>query len=487
MMPMNRRAFLQRAGLTLGATVMAGCQSGGVSLPDRRRPNVVFLLADQWRAQAAGFAGDPNAVTPNLNRLASHSFRFTTAVSCCPVCSPYRASLMTGRYPLTHGVFLNDVTLSTDAISIAQAFGAAGYDTAYIGKWHLDGHGRSAYIPADRRQGFEYWKVLECTHDYNRSYYYADSPEKLQWPGYDAFAQTKDACNYLRTHGHDKPFILILSWGPPHDPYQTAPKQHRERFDPARIQLRPNVPAESAAKARADLAGYYAHIATLDECIGQVIETLDETSRTNDTLLVFTSDHGDMLGSHGMTHKQKPYDESILVPLLIRLPTSKPSNAMTIDAPINTPDLMPTLLGLCRVPIPKTVEGSDISATLLEGKKSDNEAALIECPSPFGQWERRNGGREYRGIRTSRYTFVRDLKGPWLLFDNQIDPYQLDNLVNRPVFADLQRKLDRLLTEKLRQTRDEFLTGPDYIRRWNWTVDDNGTVPYWLKDEKSSS
>ena len=486
---MNRREFLQRAGLTLGAAALAGCQSGKVSLslPGGRRPNVVFLLADQWRAQATGFAGDPNAVTPNLDRLASHSVRFTTAVSCCPVCSPYRASLITGRYPLSHGVFLNDVTLSTDAVSIAQAFGAAGYDTAYIGKWHLDGHGRSAFIPADRRQGFEYWKVLECTHDYNRSYYYADLPEKLQWPGFDAIAQTQDACAYIRTHGRDKPFMLILSWGPPHDPYQTAPQRFRERFDPATIQLRPNVPVESAAKARTDLAGYYAHIAALDECVGQVLDTLDKTGRAKDTLLVFTSDHGDMLGSHSMTHKQKPYDESILVPLLVRLPSSMSTTVARIETPINTPDLMPTLLGLCGISIPKTVEGSDFSALLLEGKSFDNEAALIECPSPFGQWERRNGGREYRGIRTHRYTFVRDLQGPWLLFDNQNDPYQMDNLVNRPAFAGLQRRLEQLLAAKLQQTGDEFLPGLDYIRRWNWTVDDNGTVPYWLKDPGTSS
>lgn len=486
---MNRRDFLQRAGLTLGAAALTGCQSGGVSLslPGQRRPNVVLLLADQWRAQAAGFAGDPNAVTPNLDRLASCSIRFTTAVSCCPVCSPYRASLITGRYPLTHGVFLNDVTLSTDAVSIAQAFGAAGYDTAYIGKWHLDGHGRSAYIPADRRQGFEYWKVLECTHNYNRSYYFADSPEKLQWPGYDAIAQTKDACGYIRTHGHDKPFLLILSWGPPHDPYLTAPQQFRDRFDPAAIQLRPNVPADMADQIRTNLAGYYAHIAALDDCVGQILDALDKSGRANDTLLVFTSDHGDMLGSHGMTHKQKPYDESILVPLLIRLTTSRSSVAATIDTPINTPDLMPTLLGLCGIPIPKTVEGTDFSASILSGTPFNNEAALIECPSPFGQWERRHGGREYRGIRTNRYTYVRDLQGPWLLFDNQNDPYQMDNLADQPAFANLQRNLDRLLSDKLRKTGDQFLPGPDYIRRWNWTVDDHGTVPYWLKDEKPSS
>ena len=151
-----------------------------------RRPNVVILLANQWRGQALGCAGDPNARTPRLDRLASQGVMLATAVSNCPVCSPFRASLMTGRYPLSHGVFVNDVCLNREAVSLAQAFGKAGYRTGYIGKWHLDGHGRSSFIPKERRQGFEFWRANECTHDYNHSLYYADLDEKHYWNGYDA-------------------------------------------------------------------------------------------------------------------------------------------------------------------------------------------------------------------------------------------------------------------------------------------------------------
>ena len=131
------------------------------------KPNVVFVFGDQWRQQATGYAGDPNVSTPHLDTLARESIDFTHAVSGCPVCSPYRASLLTGQRPLTHGVFVNDVYLQPRATSIAEAFSSAGYDTAYIGKWHVDGHGRSNYIPPERRLGFAYWKVLECTHAYN--------------------------------------------------------------------------------------------------------------------------------------------------------------------------------------------------------------------------------------------------------------------------------------------------------------------------------
>ncbi|MBP8912027.1 MAG: sulfatase, partial [Phycisphaerae bacterium] len=269
----------------------------------RRKPNVVFVFADQWRAQAVGYAGDPNARTPNLDRLAGRSVNFTNAVSCCPVCSPYRASLLTGQYPLTHGVFLNDVPLRDEAVSLAQACRRAGYQTAYIGKWHLDGNHRSAFIPRERRQGFEFWKALGCTHAYNNSFYYGDEDVKLQWQGYDAIAQTREARQYIRDHAGGPPFLLVLSWGPPHDPYGTAPQKYRDLFDPERIALRPNVPEQDRDKARQAAAGYYAHIAALDDCIGELLDTLRQTGIERDTIFVFTSDHGDMLYSHGCQNK----------------------------------------------------------------------------------------------------------------------------------------------------------------------------------------
>lgn len=217
---MKRRDFLKTAGRLAGAAVAApGLARIGAAGESSRKPNVVFVFADQWRAQAAGCAGDPNVRTPTVDRLAAEGLRFTTAVSTCPVCSPYRASLLTGRYPLTHGVFINDVPLGTEAVSLAQAFKGAGYRTAYIGKWHVDGHGRSAFIPPERRQGFEFWRAMECTHNYNRSFYYADENAKLLWDGYDAAAQTREAQGYIRQHAGKEPFLLVLSWGPPHNPY----------------------------------------------------------------------------------------------------------------------------------------------------------------------------------------------------------------------------------------------------------------------------
>ena len=443
------------------------------------KPNIVVVLADQWRAQAFGFAGDPNVRTPNFDRLAGESVRFVNAVAGMPVCSPTRASLLTGQRPLTHGVFLNDVPLAPDAITFPKVLKSAGYETGAIGKWHIDGHGRSNFIPRERRQGFDYWKVLECTHSYTDSIYYGDTDEKQHWSGYDALDQTRDACEFLRARGKPgKPFLLWLAWGPPHDPYLTAPAKYRALYDPAKLVLRPNVPENLAAQARKNLAGYYAHCSALDEALGQLLAALKESGLAENTILVFSADHGDMLGSQGMWKKQKPFDESARVPMLIRWPAKLGAEPRQVDAPINSEDVMPTLLGLAGVPVPESVEGIDFSAHLRGGPAPGVGATVLTCVAPFAEFDRRNGGKEYRGLRTARHTYVRDLAGPWLLFDNETDPHQMHNLVNDPAHKDLQTEMEARLQHQLHANGDDFLPGAEYIAKWGWKVDARGTVPY---------
>jgi arylsulfatase A-like enzyme len=442
-------------------------------------PNVLFVLADQWRARTIGFAGDPNVKTPHLDRLAGQSVRFINAIAGMPVCCPTRASLLTGQRPLTTGVFMNDVPLNPQANTLAKVLGGAGYDTAYIGKWHLNGDGRSRFIPQERRQGFDYWKALECTHDYNHSYYYADGPERLTWKGYDAIAQTEDAGKYLRAHAASrKPFFLFLALGPPHDPYSTAPEKYRALYSPARIKLTSNVPAGMRDTARELLAGYCAHCTALDDCLDALVRVLKETSLEQNTLLVFTSDHGDLLGSHGGRNKQQPFDQCVRVPLLLHWPAGLGTRGRKLNALINSEDFMPTILDLCGVPIPQTVEGLDYGDYVRGGENPSDGATLISCVAPFGQWTRKAGGREYRGVRTLRYTYVRDLTGPWLLFDDQKDPGQMNNLVATPGSADLQMKLDAILNRKLLEAHDQFLPAQEYIGKRGYTVDKEGTVPF---------
>ena len=473
----------QRIRVVFTVTVVALTLTGIVRLgaADRgARPNLLFVIADQWRAQAFGFAGDPNVKTPNLDRFERTSVNFNQAVAGMPVCSPTRASLLTGQRPQTHGIFLNDVPLSTNAVTLPKVLKAAGYDTGCIGKWHIDGHGsRSAFIPRERRQGFDYWKVLECTHAYNNSPYSADGPEKLKWDGYDAIAQTRDAQAYLRDHAKsDKPFLLWLAWGPPHNPYESAPAKYRAMYSPEKIQLPPNVPASAQAKARRDLAGYYAHCTALDDCFADLLRTLDETGLATNTIVVFTSDHGDMLWSHDQQRKQRPWEESARVPMLFRLPASLGIKPQRNPATINTEDVMPTLLRLCAQAVPKSVEGFDFTGAMHGGADPSGGATIVRCISPFGEFLRSRGGREYRALRSARHTYVRDLKGPWLLYDNEADPHQLKNLAGQPEHAKLQSEMEARLKKKLAEQRDEFRPGPEYVSKWGYQVDTNETARY---------
>ena len=436
-------------------------------MPPTKRPNLLFVFADQWRRQALGHEGDPNVGTPRIDAFAEESVRFANAVSGCPVCSPYRASLMTGQYPLTHGMMVNDQSIRSGAVSFADALNAVGYGTAYIGKWHIDGHGRSRFVPKERRLGFQRWLGYECTHQYVDSPYYADSPEPKIWRGYDAEAQTAAAIHYLQERSRTAaPFALFLSWGPPHDPYDTAPERFRKMYSPENLQLRPNVPPEAADKARRTLAGYYAHCSALDECFGRLLDEVRRLGLEDDTIVVFTSDHGDMHGSHGLWKKQWPHEESIGVPFLLRWPSALASTPRVLDQPFDAPDIMPTLLGLCGVQPPGTVEGKDLSPLIRGEGEGDDDGALLACYFPFHELNYSKGGRDYRGIRTRRHSYVRSHEEPWFLFDNQADPWQLRNLAADPECEALRRELDTALADLLRRRGDRFEPGQDILRHY---------------------
>ncbi len=458
---------------TLLLAILTACER---NIKSNDIPNVVFVFADQWRAQDLGYAGNTQVRTPNLDKLANEAVVFKNAISNIPVCTPARASLMTGQYPLTHGVFYNDKPLATDATCIAEVYKKNGYNTGYIGKWHINGGGiehRNEPVPKERRQGFDFWKVHECTHNYNNSVYYDEENIKHTWEGYDAIAQTNEAIKYINSH-KDGPFLLFLSWGPPHAPYETAPEEFKEIYKDMDIKLRPNVPEEYKEKATEWIRGYYAHITALDKCIEQLQNAIVNAGIENNTIFVFTSDHGDMLGSHGQTKKQKPWEESIAVPFILKYPEKL--KAGELEKVFSFPDIMPTLLSLCEIEIPKTVEGIDFSKQLLGQENIDIEGAFITCPVPFHQWSYKNGGREYRGIRTERYTYAKDLNGPWLLYNNLNDPYQMNNLCNNHEFSDLQSFMENKLQKILKQRRDEFLEGELYMKKWNYTWDMDDSV-----------
>ena len=447
-----------------------------------RKPNIIFVFADQMRADALGCYGNMFVPTPNLDAMAQAGTVFENAISTWPLCSPYRAMLLTGLHPMNNGTVSNDVGYKDGLPSIATACREHGYGTAYIGKWHLEWN-RDPFVPKERRLGFEYWAVNNCTHQYIDHFYCTDTPEKISFKGYDAFVQTDLAIDYIRTK-KAKPFCMFMSWGPPHNPYNKVPAEYKERIPLEKIELRENVKERAVVDwlierdeesgtgikdrkqiravledderlKREDLQGYYAHTAALDDCIGKLRKALRDEGLAKDTILVFSSDHGDMLGSHRMALKQMPFEESIRVPLLMEYPGNIPAGKRSdvLVAPI---DIMPTLLSLAGLECPK-VDGKDLAEAARGGRTDQQDAVLITkmAGGKGGGPYRCNAITPWHGVRTKRYTYANlEGYGPWLLYDNQDDPYQLKNLIGDPEYAELAEGLEKRMRELMLEAGD---------------------------------
>lgn len=468
-MPATRRRFLQTSAAAIAAGTACSPQTG-------KRPNILFVFSDQQHARTVSAYGGTPVRTPAADRIAAEGCRFDQAISTYAVCSPYRGMLMTGLYPMHNGVVANDTPLPDDLPTLGKLFREAGYRTGYIGKWHLETT-RKGFVRPERRQGFDdFWAVHSCNHKHFDSPYYRDDPEReLTHAGYEPDSQTDLALGFIReSAARDQPFCLALSFGPPHDPYR-APEHNEARFQPeTEIPLPPNVAertivddllhtdqrpmtarersARARQRARLDddariqteiLRGYYGACEAIDSCLGRLLDGLDEAGIADDTIVVYTSDHGDMVGSHRMVSKQLPFEEATRVPFLVRYPRSIPagSETSTFITPI---DILPTLLGLAGVPYDDAqFDGLDLSATATSGQAETRGAVpLMKMVHGGNPWIS-NAVRPWRGVRTERHTYA-ELEGvPWLLFDNQEDPFQMTNLIADSERASLRAQLQR--------------------------------------------
>lgn len=475
--------------VNLISLVLTSCQPGGNNEKQAitQRPNIIYILTDQWRTMSLGYAGNPDIQTPHLDNFAKESVNFINAVSVTPVCTPHRAALLTGRFPTTTGMIVNDIYLPSEELTMAEIYKEAGYNTAYYGKWHLDGHGRLNNVTAERRQGFDYWKALECSHAYNKmAYYDNDDPEMKYWEGYSPFAITEDAKKYLSDHAQDEdPFLLFLAIGTPHYPHESAPKKYKEMYPKDSLTIPRNVRPELHERTRKELQGYYAHGSATDEAIGGLLNRIKELGLWDNSIIVFSADHGEMMGAHGVKPfvKQLAWDESIRVPFLIRYPAIGKNQGVVVNAPLTTPDVLPSLLSLSGIDIPEVVEGDDLSSLMKDPDPEADRAALVMNAAPFGA---NFNDPEYRGIRTKQYTYVSTLEGGSLLFDNLKDPYQMNNLIDNSEFSEIQDNLDQKLRAELTAIGDEFRSRDYYMQKWGLEFDmSRRAINWWDNTDES--
>jgi arylsulfatase A-like enzyme len=403
-----------------------------------------------------GCAGNPDVETPNMDRLAADGMRFTSAYANEPVCTPSRGCILTGQYSCGHGAALNEMRIHESSPSIAHSLNEVGYLSGYVGKWHLDGTPHDRWTPpGPRRMGFDdHWAINQSAHDYLDAQYYADSETPIDMSGYTPANETDQAIDFIDRAGAD-PFCLFLSWGPPHMPYGDVPATYRERYDPGDLTLRPNVEptrgpipdnhavdscppdASQERQLREVLRNYYAHVTALDEQLGRLLDHLDRQGLREDTIVVYTADHGDMLWSHGLFEKCLPHEESAGIPLVIDWPAGLPSGTVS-ESLVSTVDLAPTLLGLTGETPPSAMHGTDLSPVLQEDAVAPESVYLRGPAIDHSEW---------RGVRTETYTYAELVDGtPWVLFDDGEDPYQRTNRAFDPDYADVRADLSEELT-----------------------------------------
>jgi arylsulfatase A-like enzyme len=391
-------------------------------------PNILWIVTTQWRAQACGYAGDPNARTPAIDALAASAINYAQAVTPHPFGPFARAAMLTGVASPENGVVEYFDPLPADARTLAHCLREVGYATAFFGKWHLGERDRRAplvgeahartIVPAERRGGFDFWEGFESGFQLNDPWLHGTRlPEPLRFSGYQSDVLCARARDWLARPG---PWWAVVSLEAPHPPYD-APSAGGRRPAEESLVLRPNVATAAAAQARRELAGYYAHIEATDHALGALVRALDPAR----TVIVFTSVHGDMHGAHGLFRKGWPHEESIRVPLLVRAPATA---ARVDEGLVSLQDLPAMTLAWSR--------GEVWTPT--------RDAAAISMPSVVAL--PRQCERVWRGLRSATRKLILNADGtPWLYFDLARDPWERENLAMDPAYvAEIARWRERL-------------------------------------------
>jgi arylsulfatase A-like enzyme len=373
----------------------------------------------------------------------------------------------------------NDLRLRESQTTLAEILREAGYRTGFVGKWHLDGGQRMPgwVPPGARRQGFEFWAANEVNHNHFDSQYFRDSEQPIPIRTFEPEVWTDLGIEFLREGQKDgRPFFLTIQMGPPHDPYR-APEHYLAMYDPVKLTLRSNFQGDQTSEVaepnpyvrtpgRREIAAYYAMITGVDEQVGRIAKVLEELGMADDTIVLFSSDHGDMLGSHGLRLKRKPWEESIRVPGIFRYPRRVSAGQVT-DALLSHVDFAPTLLALCGLKRPPEMQGTDLSPVLLDKTDEGPESVFFQI---FGPFEAGGVKAGWRGVRTGRYMYARYQSQPWLLYDLQADPYELKNLVKDSASVSVRKEMEKKLAAWMKET------GDSWRNNWTFPVEDKGRL-----------
>jgi arylsulfatase A-like enzyme len=442
-------------------------------------PNVVYIVTDDQRYDAMSCAGHPFLKTPHCDRLAAEGARFTNAFVTTSLCSPSRASSISGLYAHTHGVINNFTEFPDDLPSLPKQLQAAGYETAYIGKWHM---GEDNDAP---RSGFDYW----ASHKGQGKYFdneFNINGQRVMLSGYYTQRITELAVDWLKKP-RSKPFLLMVGHKAPHTPFTPEPKYERIfddveiRYPPSAFQLegkpdwvkerlvtwhgiygplfgfrdkfpdtRPEAESDFARMVRA----YLATIKSVDDSVGEIVAALKEIGQLDNTVVIFTSDNGFLLGEYGMMDKRTMHEPSIRVPLLVRYPPLVKPGTVIKEMVLNI-DLAPSVLDLCHAPALPKSHGKSWKPLLTGEKTSWRKSWYYE----YNYEKQFPYTPNVRGVRTERWKYVHypvgdgtDDRHKAELYDLENDPEERYNLIDDPRYASVLEELKQELVRLQEET-----------------------------------
>jgi len=452
--------------------VSENCQS-------QTRPNILVVFCDQLRRQALSCYGDPNIKTPAIDELAKSGVRCDRAYSTYPICVPFRYTLMTGQYAHSRCVPGIDWRMSPDERTLADEFNEAGYDTLYIGKWHLyGGHNNGCYkrpVPREYQGRWKKWFGFDLRNShFDTVVFEDDDPTPVKLPGYQTDGLFDIAIREITNRGNrNSPFVCVLSVEPPHPPWE-APGELEKKWLGRNVQLPPSflVPGDRDERAhgwsrvmnesdRENIVRhnriYYAMVENLDRNVARLMECLRKQKLAENTIVMFVSDHGELNGRHGLEQKQYPYEESAGIPLIVTGPGL--SSGRVVEEPLCAEDLFPTITGLAGIKPRNRMHGENLVPVLSgESERLDRPGVMLEfvresrpCASFYE--------KPWRGFvsRDFKYT-VWGPEGnlePWQFFDLRNDQYELKNLVRDPAFEGVIRQHHKWLCERMKETGDD--------------------------------
>lgn len=424
---------------------------------NRKRPNVVVFFTDQQRWDTTGVQGNPLGLTPNFDRMAQEGTHLYNTFTCQPVCGPARSSLQTGLYATQTGCYRNAIPLASDTKTLAHYFKEDGYQTGYIGKWHL---AAEEPVPEEKRGGYDYWLAangLEHTSDPYRTTVYDNDCSPVELPGYRVDALTDAAIRFIDKE-KENPFFLFLSYLEPHHQNRTddypAPDVYRDSFT---SRWTPPDLAALGGTAHQHLGGYYGMVKRLDEALGRVMDALKSLQLSEDTIVLFTSDHGSHFKTRNWEYKRSCHESSIRVPGAITGPGFRGGGRK--HELVSLIDFPPTLLDAAGIEVPDDMPGNSV-LSLVNGKRNDwpDDVFVQISESQVG-----------RAIRTKRWKYsvsdpnadrIHDSKSEKyveeFLYDLETDPYELTNLIgfksHQAVAAKMRERLIRRIAEVENET-----------------------------------